>query len=360
MAEESSHYPGYGSTSSAHGSSGSPLSYPYAGNGYGALQEHENNNVKNGFGSSQEPSHVSTSLHQSQEAHHHQQQQHHYHEQLLHHQRLIASDPLSTSPWPHQTTTTTHDHYHQQTAAQYSGASILPTTEPESLETTSTSSLATSSNIASMAASRVGYGDSLYPHAHHHLSAMGDLGSLAHRYPPHAHQATTPSVTGGLHHHHHHSPGGFSVNVNVMGPSLHSAHRSASGQSLLPPAGAGHFGLPDNGNTGAQPPPLVPLKKRGRRRWGRKKVTIHSCTYEGCTKTYTKSSHLKAHLRTHTGEKPYLCSWKGCGWKFARSDELTRHFRKHTGDRPFHCRLCERAFSRSDHLALHMKRHISV
>ncbi|KZV77768.1 hypothetical protein PENSPDRAFT_568121 [Peniophora sp. CONT] len=90
---------------------------------------------------------------------------------------------------------------------------------------------------------------------------------------------------------------------------------------------------------------------------------VAKCEWENCGKMFDHLPTFIEHLHNdHIGSSrsKYFCEWSNCvrrGLPQTSRFALISHLRSHTGEKPFICELaeCDKAFSRSDALGKHMR-----
>lgn len=101
-----------------------------------------------------------------------------------------------------------------------------------------------------------------------------------------------------------------------------------------PPVSSGSFDSPDSAVKRGRPK-LISLANFNQETPN--EVGELQCSY--CGRTFPKWKCLKAHILTHTGEKPFKCDFPGCDKKFRQGGQLKTHQRLHTGEKPFCCSI---------------------
>ncbi|XP_072316500.1 zinc finger protein 407 [Eucyclogobius newberryi] len=76
------------------------------------------------------------------------------------------------------------------------------------------------------------------------------------------------------------------------------------------------------------------------------------CKYCGKVCKSSNSMAFLAHIRTHTGSKPFMC--KICNFATAQLGDARNHVKRHLGMREYKCDICGWAFVMKKHLSTHM------
>ena len=119
-------------------------------------------------------------------------------------------------------------------------------------------------------------------------------------------------------------------------PTLKTAHSSSTTK-----------GFTFNLSLTTQPVPISSDEQR------RAKMKRFQCMH--CEKSFGKSSHLRDHIRTHTGDRPFRCQY--CNKAFTQYSNLRTHTRIHTGEKPFRCQHCSKSFTQAVTLRSHTRTH---
>lgn len=76
------------------------------------------------------------------------------------------------------------------------------------------------------------------------------------------------------------------------------------------------------------------------------------CKYCGKVCKSSNSMAFLAHIRTHTGSKPFMC--KICNFATAQLGDARNHVKRHLGMREYKCDICGWAFVMKKHLSTHL------